>query len=557
MTLYANKQCTVLEFKAAGQGVDCGVFYPENTDLGTCFYEAWVKLGTGAAAGQYIVADGYGPRHAMLWSPFNGNVFGGTVAVTGATNATPIVIATGANHGFITGAIITVASVGGNTAANGTWTITVVDPTHFSLNTSVGNGAYTSGGTAEYLVQWGTDEQPYAGQWAHVAVGISDGVLVTYYDGVPVGKIAFLGPRKTAGYANGGGRLGIGAFDHSNFLGCISQIGIFEGVHPQLDGGVGNNKSAFAPQTVFGMAWTGGPTVPVRQFLMNFFGNSPIVQDLSSGFPSGTQHLGRLRGMSGGVLLEQNNYPAPEYVIDTTAPNTLSRTAIAQPAGKVYTPVTPPGGALVFDSFQRKNSTYAFDRVGGLGSTESGSLGALAWVERGSPTTKRFGILNEKAVVLANFDGTYSTTGYWAKVACGTANMDVRVSRNPGTYGSGISTGIVFRVVDDSNWCFAFTGGSLSTNQVLYAGEVVAGVVTYWVNGTVNLPSSWTVLRVTTLSTGAVVIYADATSLDSRTDTTNATGQGAGIMNAPVFEAGAYRGTLAMRYKNFTVLPFP
>lgn len=69
-----------------------------------------------------------------------------TGVITGATNATPIVI-TAAAHGLTTGMKTTVASVGGNTAANGTWVITRVDANSFSLDTSVGNGAYTSGGT--------------------------------------------------------------------------------------------------------------------------------------------------------------------------------------------------------------------------------------------------------------------------------------------------------------------------------------------------------------------------------------------------------------------------
>jgi hypothetical protein len=69
--------------------------------------------------------------------------------VTGATNASPIVITTSAAHGRATGDVVTIAGVGGNTAANGTWTLTVVDATHFSLNGSNGlsSGAYTSGGT--------------------------------------------------------------------------------------------------------------------------------------------------------------------------------------------------------------------------------------------------------------------------------------------------------------------------------------------------------------------------------------------------------------------------
>ena len=66
--------------------------------------------------------------------------------IIGATNATPIVIQTSAVHGLITGDHVFIADVLGNTAANGYFTVTYVDTTHVSLDTSVGSGAYTSGG---------------------------------------------------------------------------------------------------------------------------------------------------------------------------------------------------------------------------------------------------------------------------------------------------------------------------------------------------------------------------------------------------------------------------
>jgi hypothetical protein len=66
--------------------------------------------------------------------------------VTAATNATPIVI-TSADHGLTTGAYVTVAGVTGNTAANGTFTVTRVNDDTFELDGSTGNGAYVSGGT--------------------------------------------------------------------------------------------------------------------------------------------------------------------------------------------------------------------------------------------------------------------------------------------------------------------------------------------------------------------------------------------------------------------------
>ena len=68
------------------------------------------------------------------------------VSITGATNASPIVI-TSTGHLLNTGDTISISGVVGNTAANGIFTITKVDANSFSLNGSTGNGAYSSGGT--------------------------------------------------------------------------------------------------------------------------------------------------------------------------------------------------------------------------------------------------------------------------------------------------------------------------------------------------------------------------------------------------------------------------
>ena len=65
--------------------------------------------------------------------------------VTAASNASPIVI-TIASHGFSDDAIVFGHSVGGNTAANGTFKITKIGDDSFSLDDSTGNAAWTSGG---------------------------------------------------------------------------------------------------------------------------------------------------------------------------------------------------------------------------------------------------------------------------------------------------------------------------------------------------------------------------------------------------------------------------
>jgi len=72
-------------------------------------------------------------------------------AITGATNATPIVI-TSAAHGFSNGDKITIAGVLGNTNANGTFLVASKTTNTFELNNLAGaniagNGTYTSGGT--------------------------------------------------------------------------------------------------------------------------------------------------------------------------------------------------------------------------------------------------------------------------------------------------------------------------------------------------------------------------------------------------------------------------
>lgn len=73
-------------------------------------------------------------------------------AITGATNATPIVI-TSTSHGFANGDIVVQQGIGGNVAANGTFKVANVTANTYELNTTTneslnvaGSGAYTSGG---------------------------------------------------------------------------------------------------------------------------------------------------------------------------------------------------------------------------------------------------------------------------------------------------------------------------------------------------------------------------------------------------------------------------
>ena len=63
-----------------------------------------------------------------------------------ASYTSPISIGTTVPHGLSTGQKVVNDGVRGNTAANGVFTITVTDFTHFTLDGSSGNGTYTGGG---------------------------------------------------------------------------------------------------------------------------------------------------------------------------------------------------------------------------------------------------------------------------------------------------------------------------------------------------------------------------------------------------------------------------
>lgn len=69
--------------------------------------------------------------------------------ITAVSAGSPIQITTALPHTLVTGDTATITGVIGATAANGTWTITVVDATRFTLNGSVGGAAYTGGGSVE------------------------------------------------------------------------------------------------------------------------------------------------------------------------------------------------------------------------------------------------------------------------------------------------------------------------------------------------------------------------------------------------------------------------
>lgn len=108
----------------------------------------WNRINWNAPTQVQIVDDAF-DRVIRVIAPLK-------VVVTGATNTNPIQITTGVTignrpiaypHLFQTGLSVTLAGIGGNTNANGTFAITVTGPNTFTIPVA-GNGTYTSGGVA-------------------------------------------------------------------------------------------------------------------------------------------------------------------------------------------------------------------------------------------------------------------------------------------------------------------------------------------------------------------------------------------------------------------------
>jgi hypothetical protein len=74
--------------------------------------------------------------------------------VTNATNTSPIQITTSATNSLVTGQTVVISGILGNTAANGTFVVTRIDGTNFTLNGTTGNGTYVSGGTGNGTPGW-------------------------------------------------------------------------------------------------------------------------------------------------------------------------------------------------------------------------------------------------------------------------------------------------------------------------------------------------------------------------------------------------------------------
>ena len=143
----------------------------------------------------------------------------------------------------------------------------------------------------------------------------------------------------------------------------------------------------------------------------------------------------------------------------------------------------------------------------------------------------------------------------WINTIAASGNLDVRVDRRTLTlFGSGVNTGISFRVLDSGNYFFAYTTNSDANDhskpQVLNVGYYLNGQRTD-LAANVALPVQWQTLRVVTNINGTISIYAGTDLVYSTSSNFLATATGAGLYN------NAKGMALTNRWDNFTVYNVP
>ena len=417
-----------------------------------------------------------------------------------------------------------VCPLGGSGGSNRYWIVEGAGANHCIACSPVNALVYN--GSTDVTVA--ADYTPEVGEWVHSMLAWDGTNLRIYINGIVAGVTAFTGDRRTL--ANRG-ELFIGGIGSGNFEGRIAAVRGWESASKA--NAVDQPYFASSFEEPFTPARTMAPFGPVLSgtvnvekqavFAADLTFERQVIDDLSAGW-GGRRHPGLLTGAALGFTARPSGF----FVKDPTCP--LRFDAAVTPTRTVGNAPATPVGAKVFDSFQRANSLLVWGSPQ-LGTTEAGSLGALAWQYSSGDL---WGILDGWAV----FQGAGAGMAW---VLSNSPNMEVRVDRRQleGLH----NTGLVARLVDANNYLYVYTSGTLAGTTVT-ARKVVGGVDSALGSPTAA-PSAWQTLRMT-CSGNTLTVYCDSTQLFQLTDAANNTGQGAGLFSQSA--------STARRWDNFTVI---
>jgi len=442
----------------------------------------WEAIGQGDPwnPSGYIIADGYGGSHALLFSGTSGNIT------------------------FFDGVIQQIVTFGGDDTP---------PPGVFSH------------------VQVAITPDAFGNSWIGVWV-----------NGVPIGQTIVPGgaspwTRVTAGI--GSGTLYIGGSSHSNYKGYIAQIRGYDNV-AAID--IAWNQ-AFIPQRFFGgQDINAVPCTFLASYMNPLLGITPDLSagyDSNGGFTTKTQHPGYPYNVTGLAQIDQGEqgnqppsaYPLPSIRYVQNAP--FDANYIETPPSRGFTPTPPPPGCKLFDSFSRPDQTYFHSAAPDIGSIEFSSFGPVqawrtAYPGNQPPFTPQYVMLfNRSPIWIAN-------EPVWMYVQNDSPDMDVRGTRRNtvGTSSDG-QIGLAFRVQDDNNGWAGIYINIIGNNGVLLASEfrlftIIAGIANLVASAPIAANDPWQILSVTTVG-NTITLYADGVQQIQVIDPTFNTALGCGI----------------------------
>ncbi len=482
-----------LKFQGS-QHVNFGGFWKASQSLGnSMLWEAWAAVdGTGG----YLVSDGYGGSHSLLWSPsLGGNIWNGSASQSFSTP-----------EGVPLGQIAHYAVGLGTDYVGATIIVAYINGLPVSYAPFSGTRTAPAGGGGELnLFVGGSDHIHFNGRLYQLRA----------YDqkhpaGVNNALVPFT-PERSFIDQNG---VSILPADRADFLADFTQpsriiVDLSQGYH-------------------------GGDSLGAR-----------IAHSGALYNPGGAYQYGR--------AVRPTAYPLATWESVTNHPFTLASAPPAALPARGLTPPSVPGGAYVFDSFSREDQTLAWQNAPSLGSTEGGSAGVATWVTElvGSDTSNvgaQWGIFNGRAVYL---DGSMRRAVAYPNVNV-PANMDVRASRYVNAANRG-GICLAFRIQDRSNFLYAEFRYNESQGGLAAISKFSGGTFSSLASTGFALPKgTWTVFRV--VANGSQIdVYGDAALLVSVSDASFSSATKAGLCYFGAGTGVGDSGHTMDRWDDFTV----
>ncbi len=382
-------------------------------------------------------------------------------------------------------------------------------------------------------------------QWYEVLVKINNDTggtpqVVSYINGIPSGIVQVPASNTRSTPPPGGpGELYIGGSNHSMFNGAIAAIQGWDQDDPT---GVGSAPTV--PERFYSQ---GFQTAKQPDFWADYTHPAAVIADLSWGYAGGPAPTLTNRILHPGFPFNPVNnvlsiyqppgaYPTPKFVSASDGPWTRTA-APTPPGGRSF--VVPSCTHKICDTFSRQDQNFAFSNSPTLGSTEGGSLGAMAWQQgvSGGVLPVHWGILGGYAVVI---DPTPSYTLAW--VSNNAADMTAKIDNRLTTWG-GPQTGIAFRVQDANNFWFCNIWSDYASGTQVRLGHVIAGAYATISLGGVTRAQHTLSAQATGTSISCLI---DGVSQLTTTSSQFQTATGVGIETEGTIESydfGLWRGT--------------